>query len=177
MSSAAFFGHVSAPRRFALRILRGEGDSATVLLSARPDEAPFLDSFETLATHLRREHLRDVAPEHIRFVAHVPTFGSWPASWDEVKLQWDVLQNRYTKARWRRLSVNEIRQLGCEPEEWDIVIEALSQRGIAVTHAGSDVIIDGYTMARSELQRLLQQAGGDTTALMTLLAQFQAGQP
>lgn len=135
---------------------------ATVILTELPRNpgTSVTNAAAGLATSIRQRRLAEVPPEAIRWIEHTPARGVRAATFDEVSFDWDARARAYVHPRWRRLTPDEIRQLGFEPDAVDLVTGELVRRGIAVEHAGSDVRIDGYAVDRHELRALVEASSG-----------------
>lgn len=149
--------------RCGLTILRHDTGGATVILTELPDNpgTSVTNLAATLATRLRAARLADLAPMQIRWIEHYPGRGQREATFDELTLIWDPAARAYRAPAWRRLTPDEIRQLGYEPDEVAAVVEALDRRCIPVAHEGGDLRIDGYAVSRSEVRALFRVARGD----------------
>lgn len=160
------------PTRCSVEILRHDIGGATVVLTELPDHPgnSVMNLAETLATRLRAARLADLAPTRIRWIEHSPASGQRPATFDELTLRWDPTRRAYRDPARRRLTPDEIRQLGYEPDEVALVAEALIRRRIPVAHEGGDLRIDGYVVSRSEVRALIRATRGD---LDDFLRQFQ----
>ncbi len=151
------------PARCGVEILRHDTGGATVILTELPDNpgSSVTNLAATLATRLRAARLADLAPAQIRWIEHYPARGQREATFDELTLTWDPAARTYRAPAWRRLTPDEIRQLGYEPDEVASVVEALVRRCIPVAHEGGDLRIDGYAVSRSEVRALFHAARGD----------------
>ena len=125
----------------AVDIVHHDRGGATVVLTLpfdHPDDVGAAWVPHT-ASHLRAHRLPDVAPHTIRWIDHRPAHGSRAATFDEVTLDWESRAQAYHHPRARRLTPAEIRQLGREPDEVEMVARELVQRGVTVEHDGHDV--------------------------------------
>lgn len=160
MDIYAYSGLWGYPAHCGLEVVRHDIGGATVILTEHHDN-PIIPVAAALATQVRAERLADLAPTHIRWIEHVPARGVRAATYDELSLEWACSHQHYHHARRRSLTPDEIRQLGYEPDEVELVAGELVRRGIAVEHEGGDVRIDGYAVSRNELRALVCAAHGN----------------
>lgn len=175
MELYGFTGDGGVASYCGIEIARHDVGGATVVLTERPDPpgTSVTNAIAALATRVRHDRLADLAPENVRWIEHDPARGSRASTFDEVTLDWDPRARRYHLVRWRRLTPDEIRQLGFEPDAVDLVTGELVRRGIAVEHEGADVRIDGYAVDRHELRALVSAARGDVEDFLQRVAKMR----
>lgn len=61
----------------------------------------------------------------------------------------------------RRLTPAEIRQLGQEPDEVEMLAGELIRRGVTVEHDGHNVRVDGFAVSRDDLCALVNASRGN----------------
>ena len=147
----------------AVEVVHHDTGGATVVLTwpwGRPDPVGVY-WVPHMASGLRAHRLPDVAPDKIRWIEHRPAHGSRAATVDEVSMTWDTRAQDYHHPLARRLTPAEIRQLGMEPDEVEMVAGELVRRGVTVEHEGHDVRVDGYAVSRDELRALVNASHGN----------------
>ena len=160
------------PARCSAEVVRHDTGGATVILTLPPEPRPVSVS-AALATWLHAVPLADLRPAHIRWIEHVPAHGARAAAYAELSLAWDRAAQRYHGTGRRPLTPDEIRQLGYEPDEVELVAGELRRRGIPVEHEGSDVRIDGYAVSRNELRALVNAAHGNVDDFLRRFAKMR----
>lgn len=175
MEIYTYFGLEGVASRCGLEIRRHDAGGATVILTELPDNpgTAFRNLAATLATRLRAARLADLAPMQICWIEHCPGRGLREATFDELTLSWDPAAQAYRAPAWRRLTPDEIRQLGYEPDEVAAVVEALERRRIPVAHEGGDLRIDGCALSRSEVRALFRAARGDVDDFLQRVQKMQ----
>lgn len=172
MDIYVFSARWGEPTRCGIEIVHHDAGGATVILTG-PPAVPFPLLSAGLATGLRADLLADLVPAQIRWIEHVPAHGARGAAYGELGLDWDRGLQRYHGARRRALTPDEIRQLGYEPDEVELVAGELRRRGIPVEHEGSDVRIDGYAVSRNELRALVNASHGNLDDFLRRFAKMR----
>ena len=172
MHITAFSAQWGEPLRCSIEIVHHDTGGATVILTGPPGVTLPLLSVG-LATEIRADLLADLVPAQIRWIEHVPTHGARAAAYGELALDWDRSLKHYHGARRRVLTPDEIRQLGYEPDEVELVTGELRRLGIPVEHEGADVRIDGYAVSRNELRALVNAARGNLDDFLSRFAKMR----
>lgn len=95
-------GYGTHPSKCGLKILEKEGN--IYVLFTELDDNPgtsVTNSIEMLATQIYNELFKDNNPKDITWMEHYPAYGTYPASLDVVKMDWDG--ERYISPSWRRI--------------------------------------------------------------------------
>ena len=172
MNIDVFTARSVGPAHCYAEVVRHDTGGATVILTVPPESSPFLVS-AALATVLQAVPLADLQPSHIRWIEHVSAHGARAASYNELSLVWNRGQQSYHCAQRRPLTPDEIRQLGFEPDEVELVAGKLLRLGIPVVHEGADVRIDGYAVSRNELRALVNAAHGNVDDFLRRFAKMR----
>ena len=158
--------------RCRVEVVRHDTGGATVILTVPPESTPWPVS-TMLATGLQVVSLADLRPAHLRWIVHVPAHGARAPSYHELSLVWNRGPQQYHCAQRRALTPDEIRQLGFEPDEIELVSGELQRLGIPVEHEGADVRIDGHAVSRNELRALFNAAHGNVDEFLRRFAKMR----